>query len=132
MVDPPITGAYWHRLTVRYLLVQSVAAVLWWALMFAKPEWRPLFFPDGGTDLLWSFLAADVPLFIGLGLVASSGLEKRQSYGWPALLVHTGAALYASVYTIALAFITNKAWLGATLMLPPLLVLPYLAWRLRP
>lgn len=122
----------WRKLAALYLLVQSLCALLGWVLMFVKPEWRGYLFPDARPELVWAFLTADIPLFIGCGLAAAVALERGRAYAWPLLLLHTGAVLYASLMTVGLCVSTAKAWLALALMTPPMLITPYLAWRLRP
>jgi hypothetical protein len=121
----------WRVLAVWVLRIQSAAGLAWWVVMALRPELRSHFVP-GAPEVLWALLVPDLLLFVGAGLLAAFLLSRRSSAAFPTLLVHVGGVVYSSLYTLSLCILSREAWLGALFMTPPLLVTPFLAWKVRP
>jgi hypothetical protein len=118
---------------VLFLLVQGVAVVLWWGLLLVRPEARGLFVAPGAPEsTLLAFSVGDLLVYASSSLAAAYGLARERSWAWGVLLFHSGAAIYAALYALALALISGGAWLGAVMMAPALVVLPVLLRYLRP
>jgi hypothetical protein len=122
----------WRTLATRYLMAQGLVVLLFWLVMFFRPELRSTLWPSGmrreGFD---AFAAPDLLLLAAGSLAAASGLERERWWGWPTLLFVAGAGAYAGIYTISLSVLTNQAWTAALLMLPVTIVPPVLAWKVR-
>jgi hypothetical protein len=130
-------GPRHHRfvrsLSVAYLTIQGLGGLAWWTMLLGWPASRSAFLATGAPDAtLLAFAAADLLLFAGGSLVAAWGLATRQRWGWPVLCLHTGAAVYAGLYCLMLGLLDRRAWLGAVMMLPPLIVPALIAWYSRP
>lgn len=125
-----ISKEAWRVLAVWILAFQSTAGLVWWIVMVARPDLRGLFVP-GPTEFLWALLLPDLVLFVGAGLLAAFLLSRRSKDAYPVLLLHVGGVLYSSLYTLSLSFLTREAWLGALFMTPPLLITPFLAWKVK-
>lgn len=115
------------------IAVNAGAAIPWWIGLLASPEFRRWFLPHATPDsALLSFAAADAILFWGAGLLAAYAIWNRKPWANAVLLLHTGAACYASLYTLLQFVLTGEAWLSAAAMLPGLFLLPFACWKLRP
>lgn len=122
-----------RTLAAWYLGVQGVGVLAWWAAMLLFPSARAPFKAPGAPDeTLLAFLGADLLLYAGASFAAAYGLSRDRSWAWPVLCAHAGAAVYAGLYGLALPLLSGGGWLGAALMAPSLVILPYLVWRLRP
>ena len=122
-----------RRLGAAFLLLQSAGGIGWWTLLLLYPPSRAAFRPPGASDAaLLAFLVPDAVLYVGCGLACAYGLAQRKAWAWPLLCLHAGAAAYASLYALTLPFFSHADTLGALLMLPSLIVPPWLAWRLHP
>ena len=112
--------------------VHSLAAVPWWIAIIADPSFRRWFLPAVVPDgALLAFAVPDVVLFSGAGLAAAYGLRNHRGWACDVLLLHTGAACYAALYTWQQAIQANQAWPAAVAMLPSLILLPYASWWFR-
>ena len=121
-----------RRLGCVYLTLQGTLAALWWLLLAVLPGGRHWFLTPGASEAtLWAYLVPDVIGYIGGSFLAAYGLARRRPWGWPILCAHAGAAGYAALYGVTLPLLSGGGW-GSLLMLPSLLVPPYLVWRLRP
>ena len=121
----------WRVLAVWVLAFQSAAGLAWWIVMALRPDLRSLFVP-GPPEVLWALLVPDMVLFVAAGLLSAFLLSRRSSGAFPVLLMHLGGVVYASLYTWGLCILYQEAWLGALFMTPPLLITPFLAWKVRP
>lgn len=116
-----------------YLGFEAVGTTVWWLMLWLKPETRQAFLaPMSPDSTLLAFALPDGIFYIGAALISAYGVAQRRKWAWPVLCIHTGAVVYAGLYGVSLLYITGKGWLGALLMLPSLVVLPFLTWRLRP
>ncbi len=121
------------RVAVLFLIAQGLGASLWWGLLLSVPGSRQAFVPPGWpTATLFPFLLPDFAVFIASAWVSAYGFARGRWWGWPALCVHCGAALYAGLFSVSLPLLFGSPWLAAVLMAPSVLVPPYLVWRLRP
>lgn len=87
-----------------------------------------MFDPQG---VLLPFVLADLLLFVGAGLAAAYGIWRDSAWAREALLVHTGAACYAFLYTITQYCLTGETWLSVVAMTPGFVLLPVACWMLR-
>jgi hypothetical protein len=118
---------------IGFLAAEGIGAVLWWIAIVCRPALRPLFFPTGTPDFVWMALfVPDMVLFAAAGSGAAWGLVARHKWAWMLLCIHTGGALYACLAAVGYSVLTGEAWVGGAMMAPPILILPYLAWHLRP
>jgi hypothetical protein len=118
---------------VVYLSIQTALAVAWWVMLFLVPSTRRYFIPSWAPDVaLMAFFLPDALLFIGAAAVAAFGLFTQRRWGWTALCIHGGAAVYAALYGLAAWVLTREAMLTALVMSPCLVVQPWLIWTLRP
>src|SRR5690348_10854096 len=96
-----------RRCAIGFLLIQAVAATIWWCLLLVRPSFRVLFMARGAPDAtLAAFLMPDAMLFILSSAIVTYGLWARKSWAWPLLCVHTGAAGYAALYSWSLVVLT--------------------------
>lgn len=122
-----------RRIAVAFLLLEGLGGTVWWLALFLAPGIRAAFLAPGAPEsTLLAFCVPDLLLYVGAGFAAAYGLSGDLRWGWPVLCVHSGAAVYASLYALSLPFLSGGGWWGAALMAPSLLCLPYLTWRLRP
>jgi hypothetical protein len=122
-----------RQVTVAFLSLKVLGATAWWLMLFLAPETRAPFLAPGAPDsMLLAFFIPDLFFYLGAGLAAAIGIARHRSWGWSVLCIHTGASLYASVYALSLPLLSGGGWWGALLMSPSLVVLPWIAWRLRP
>jgi hypothetical protein len=126
-------GGWLRKVGIAFLIVQSTGVLLWWALMLLFPAARTSFLAPGAPDTtLFAFFLADLLLYAGGSFLAAYGLARDRRWAWPVLCAHAGAAVYATLYGLALPLFSGGGWLGAVLMAPSLLFLPVLVWQLRP
>lgn len=129
----PMRTAGLRRAAVAYLTVQGVGVLAWWTWLLGWPASREAFRAADSTDAtLLAFSVADVVLVLVGSFVAAYGLARSRRWAFAALCVHAGAGVYAALYGVTLWVLDAHAWMGALLMVPSLLVLPLLVWRLRP
>ena len=122
-----------RRVAIAFLSFQSLAAGLWWGLLWFAPTFRRPFLVPGSPDAtLLSFFLPDMVLFIAGGLASAWGVARKTSWAWGVLALHTGAGVYAALYTLSLALLSGGWWIGFLLMLPTLIGLPIILWKLRP
>lgn len=102
-----------------YYLIQGLAVAGWWGLLITYPESRGWFaLQSDSLATLWAFWLPDL-LLIGPGSFAVAlAIKKRFRYVEHLAWLVTGGVTYATLYTLALAMITDRGWLGAVLMLP--------------
>lgn len=111
-----------RRTAAFYYLVQGLAVIGWWTVLFASPESRVYFQMEARSQTsLLAFWLADLS-FLGIGSLAAAWLcFRRHTYCQIAAWFVTGAVSYAAVYALAFAMITGYGWLGVTLMLPAMI-----------
>lgn len=105
------------RLARLYFLVQALAVIAWWLLLWVHPEVRPLFSIEGAPDVaLVGFAPGDVSMLGGGSLAIAAAGRSR----WAPVLawIVAGATLYAALYTLAIAIAGASSWLGVALMTP--------------
>ena len=106
---------------------------IWWLALIAWPASRSPFLAEAAPDsTLLAFVGADLLLFVGGSFASAYGLLSKSPWAWPVLCAHTGAAVYAGLYCVALFLISPSSWLGAVMMVPSIVVTPLLTWFLRP
>jgi hypothetical protein len=120
-----------RRLTVCYLILQSLGASGWWVMLLVWPETRRAFVAESSPDaVLLAFSVPDAVLFIGAGLLAALGIARDRQWAKLALATHTGAAAYAGLYCLTLTLLTGgQALLGAILMAPSVVFPAWFLWH---
>ena len=122
-----------ERFAIVFLTLQAAGTCAWWLGIVLSEAFRVWFIPNGiDKSLLGAFLAADLLSLVAAGGAAAYGLARRRAWAWPALCAHAGGAAYASLLAIVLAALAAGTSPGGFLMLPSLIVPPYLVWALRP
>lgn len=121
-----------RRLAVAYFLLQAFGTAAWWVFMFAQPAYSLLFwpiteFPQG----LWAFFFPDVLILIVGSLVAAQGIERNKPWARAAVCLVAGGTIYAGMVTLVLALFVARGWLGAVVMLLPMIVPALIAWRMK-
>ena len=121
------------RASALYFALQGFGGMAWWILLFLQPQTRVWFMATGAPEsTLLAFAIPDLTLYVGASLVAAVGLWTGRSWAWPAVCLHTGAALYAAAYCLGLWCLDSRVWLPAVMMLPSLIVTPLIVCCTRP
>lgn len=116
-----------------FLLLQCIGTLTWWGCLWWSPTIRSLFVVHEAPDaVLMAFVAGDILLVSLTAFIAAIGFAHRRPWGWPVLCVTAGAGVYASIYGWMLFILTGSSLVGAVLMTPMLILLPFFVWRLRP
>lgn len=112
-----------------WCLLQALGIIAWWLALVWHPPLRAAFIVPGSGDLtLFAFALPDALLGVVGGVAACVGLRGGRTWGRDALLLVTGAMGYAALYC-ALIALAGGGWWGAVLMLPSLVVMPWLCWQ---
>ncbi len=94
-----------RRLAILFLVAQGVGVAVWWLAMLMFPAARGPFMAPGAPDsTLLAFVLPDLALYSGASLLAAYGLGRNTAWAWPALCLHSGAAIYTALYGLALPF----------------------------
>lgn len=102
-----------------YYLIQGLAVVAWWSLLFARPESRQWFALEANSlTTLWAFWLPDLLIIGPFSLAAAVLIIKANRFAMSAMWLVTGAVTYATLYTLAIVMMTDHGWFGAVLMLP--------------
>lgn len=111
-----------RRAAIFYYLLQGVAVVAWWLMMYVLPSTQAWFRLDNHSLIsLNSFWLGDL-LFIAPGSIAAAVLlYVRWKYATAVMWLVTGAITQATAYSAAYTFQTDLGWLGVTLMLPAMI-----------
>ena len=111
-----------RRYAIGYYLLQGLAVVGWWLMMYFWPATQTWFRLDNHSLIsLDSFWLGDL-LFIAPGSIAAAYLlYRRWKYATAAMWLVTGAITQATAYSAAYTLQTEIGWLGVTLMLPAVL-----------
>lgn len=107
-----------------YLYLQGTLSLAWWALLLAEFVPRNWFFMS--DEVMRSFLVPDVVMFSTLSFVSGRLVQVRSSHATLVLGIHTGGVFYASAYALSQALLDTHYWLGGALMLPPLVIVPWI------
>lgn len=123
--------AFWRYLGALGLLLQSLAALFWWAILLLDAGTRAYFRPINAPDAtLLAFALPDALLFIGAGLWAARELVVRPKRALVPLALHVGGATYGALFCLMQWFLTHQAGLAALFMAPCLCWGPWLLWKL--
>lgn len=105
-----------------YFLAQGFAVVGWWLMLITVPRSRIYFQLEADSlTTLWAFWLPDLILIGPLSIVAGLLIFDRNRFASAATWMVTGAVSYATLYTLAIAMITDAGWLGVVLMLSAML-----------
>lgn len=124
-------GTSWRVFGASLLVVQSLSAIIWWVLLWTTPTSRSYFRPTSTPDAaLLAFCLPDSLLFIGVALWAAHRLLNKPEAALLPLALHTGAALFGSLYCVMQWLMTGEAALAALFMAPCLFIGPVMLWKL--
>ena len=105
-----------------YYLLQGLAVFGWWLILWLQPQFRDYFSLEAGSQLsLLAFWLPDI-LLLGAGSLCTAHFCFRESpYRHVSAWFVTGAMSYGALYCLAFTLMTDRGWLGVTLMLPAML-----------
>lgn len=119
------------RIALAYLVFETLALIVYWTLLSARPRLREPFVPPGGDDrALFAFATGDLLLYAATGLLGVVAILRAPSWRAPVLWIHAGAAAYAALYALTLWVMDPSRWLGALMMLPAVATPFWIARRL--
>ena len=106
-----------RHVIVWYCLMQAIAVVVWWMLLFLLPSVKFHFWPETIGDsalkiLIWSDLATYTGLGIGVAWLAHRKSLVMRLGLWTML----GGITYATMLSLSASITTGEGVLGATLM----------------
>ncbi len=105
-----------------YFLAQGFAVAGWWVVLITVPRSRSYFQLEADSlTTLWAFWLPDLLLIGPLSIVSGLLITVRNRFASSAAWMVTGAVSYATLYTLAMAMMTDAGWLGVVLMLPAML-----------
>lgn len=107
------------RFSGYYLLFQAAAFAGWWAWLWARPEARAWFVPNGaGERDLMAFLLPD--LCVAAATSGAAGVAFFLCLRWaqPLAWFSAGAVVYAAIYCVGWAVQRESGWLNVACMLP--------------
>lgn len=111
-----------RRYAIGYYLLQGVAVVAWWLMMYVWPSTQSWFRLDNHSLIsLDSFWLGDLLLIAPGSITAAFLLYRRWKHATAAMWLVTGAVTQATAYSAAYTLQTDVGWLGVTLMLPAML-----------
>lgn len=94
-----------------YFALQGLAVFGWWGLLILWPGSRRWFQLEPHSLMtLWAFWLPDLLLVAPFSLVASRLIGRRGRYAEAAAWLVTGAVTYATLYTAAIALMTDRGW----------------------
>jgi protein-S-isoprenylcysteine O-methyltransferase Ste14 len=103
--------------SARFMMLQGIAGIVWWLMIWLWPTCRPWFFyMDEAQLTLRSILLPDLLLFV-LGSLTTSVMLYRQ-HPWACLFLAgvMGATSYATLYCLGISLLTGHAWLATVMM----------------
>lgn len=111
-----------RRFARLYFAFQGIAVVVWWILLWIRPQTRELFQLEAASETsLLAFFLPDIILIAVGSLVTAALIWLRHRYEVAAAWLVTGSVSYAAIYSLAFTLTTDRGWLGVTLMLPAML-----------
>ncbi len=118
------------RLLAVFLFLETIAVVFWGLCFIPWPSLAEIFVPSElPTAWLWAFLPVDLVLYGGSGWMARTALLRGRKSVTMWLSLHTGMILYAEFYVLGIALQLGQGWLGAIMMAPSALLMPWALWR---
>lgn len=108
-----------RKTAAAYYFIQGMAVVGWWVLLITRPEFRQWFALEGGSlTTLWAFWLPDLLIIAPVSLTTALLIFRQNRFASSSSWLVTGAVTYATLYTLAIAMMTDHGWLGVVLMLP--------------
>lgn len=104
-----------------YLGFEGLAIVSFWAAYFGSSVVRQWICPAGMEKVLGAFAFPDMVLLLPLTIGGVVTLLKQSRWAWTWLLLHCGASAYATLWTLAAAWMDAGWTISALLMLPMML-----------
>ncbi|MCK6472487.1 MAG: isoprenylcysteine carboxylmethyltransferase family protein [Planctomycetes bacterium] len=102
-----------------YLLLQAAVFAGWWAWLWARPEARAWFVPQGaGEPDLMAFLLPDLCVAAATSCAAGVAFFLRLRWAQPLAWFSAGAVVYAAIYCLGWAVQRQSGWLNVACMLP--------------
>ena len=108
-----------QKYAMGYFALQGLAVWGWWVWLWAQPSARQHFLPPQAAEhWLLAFALPDLML-AGLGpIVAALALWRAMRSAAALTWLVAGTMSYATLYCLALSWLTDAAWLSVLLMLP--------------
>ncbi len=109
------------RLTLAsaYFALQGCAILAWWGLLWFFPSTRSWFLPKGSLERdLLAFSLPDLAFIVAGSILASLLLTKRNPWALPVAFLVAGGMVYAALYCLASALMSDSAWWSVVLMMP--------------
>lgn len=115
-----------------YLVVQAVAAFVWWAALLVAPAVRARFELDRVDHrVLSAFVVGDLVVIVGGSLLGAAGARRTAPWTFGAVATTAGATGYATLYLAAWVAQGGSGWLGLVAMIPATFITASIAWQLR-
>ncbi|MFN0109626.1 MAG: methyltransferase family protein [Blastocatellia bacterium] len=106
-----------RKLTAPYFVLQALAVLEWWFVLWFRPASRKYFLPPNSNDVfLLAFGLPDLALIVIGSLVAGYLCWRRRSAANVALWLVVGSLGYATLYCLALSLLTDSAWISVVMM----------------
>lgn len=125
-------GMNTRRAAVVLLAISAAAGLAWWAALLARPDLGAVFLPRSvPQDVIRTFALADFVVYFAFPAAAAAGLRRDARWAVPVLWLYSGGALYAALWGWGTVLATGEGLLGAALMTPPAVLMPWLGAKLR-
>ncbi len=106
-----------RRAAARYFLLQGIAGLAWWALLWLVPESRGWFVPPAfASAWLGALAVADVVLYAGGSLAAALVCMLAPRAAPIAAALVAGITGYALLLALGLSVVSGTGWLGTIAM----------------
>lgn len=100
-----------------YFLVQAIAVLLWWSLLWLVPASVAWFHPPAwNTQSLFAFCVPDIVLLVGGSLVVAVAIYHAKPWAHLAVWAVTFAACYPTLYCLGASVLTGQAWFATACM----------------
>jgi protein-S-isoprenylcysteine O-methyltransferase Ste14 len=106
-----------RQVIVWYCILQGVAVLIWWILLYLFPSVQFYFWPEKlGESSLRVLMFGDLFVYCGLGGVVAWLAHRNSEIMRLGLWAMFGGITYATSLSLSASFMTSEAVLGATLM----------------
>ncbi|MDX2041091.1 MAG: isoprenylcysteine carboxylmethyltransferase family protein [Acidobacteriota bacterium] len=105
------------KLTAPYFVLQALAVLEWWLVLWFRPGHRKYFLPPNSDEVfLLAFCLPDLSLIVIGSLAASVLCWRQKAAAHVALWLVVGSLGYATLYCLALSLLTDSAWISVVMM----------------
>ncbi len=102
-----------------YFAFQAAAILMWWLAIYESAEFRAYFLAEGSPERdLLAFWMPDVLLVGGGSMLTAIGFFLGWAWAFPVAWAVAGGLVYATLYCLALAWMSDSAWLSVVMMTP--------------